>query len=281
MHAFVTASSSAAEPSAGDAALFDRLDANHDNSLVAVEIQAGNERLFARLLSRADSNHDKALSRDEFIAGLVPSRPEKPIEEKQPTELPQANAVKYLLVTMDANRNSMIEANEVPEDLLPVFEALAERLDRNNNDRLERQELDRGGPPLSAIAGRWAERAGIDAAAELKKLEKKEGQIVDRFERPPVPFERIRDPEQARQIFAQLDGNNNGQLEPKEIPEPLQQPLERFTRLADRDRDGNLSRREFLDGVERMARFMGRRQPDAMPERDAEKERDSKPSKGK
>ena len=143
-----------------------------------------------------------------------------------------------------------------------------------------RQELDRAGPPLSAIAGRWVERAGVDAAAELKKLETKDGEIVNRFERPPVPFERIRDPEQARQIFAQLDGNSNGQLEPKEIPEPLQQPLERFSRLADRDRDGKLSRREFLDGVERMARFVGRRQPDAMPARDAKKERDSRPANG-
>jgi hypothetical protein len=49
--------------------------------------------------------------------------------------------------------------------------------------------------------------------------------------------------------------------------------------LADRDRDGNLSRREFLDGAERMARFIGRRQPDTMPERD--RKRDSKRSKGK
>jgi hypothetical protein len=96
-----------------------------------------------------------------------------------------------------------------------------------------------------------------------------------------VPLERIRDPEQARQIFTQLDGNGNGQLESNEIPEPLQQPLERFGRLADRDRDGKLSRREFLDGAERMARFMGRRRPDAMPERDAKKERDSKRSKDK
>ena len=95
--------------------LFDRLDANHDGAIAADEVSAENRSLFDRLLRRADANHDKSLSRDEFLASLVPSRPEKPMEAKEPATLPQADAVRYMLLKMDTNRNARIEKDEVPK----------------------------------------------------------------------------------------------------------------------------------------------------------------------
>src|SRR4051812_47302387 len=79
--------------SAGDAELFNRLDANHDGAITVEEVTSENHSLFERLLRRADSNGDKSLSREEFLASLVPSRPERPVEAKEPANLPQADAV--------------------------------------------------------------------------------------------------------------------------------------------------------------------------------------------
>jgi hypothetical protein len=242
-----------ASPPAGSVELFNRLDGDTNGRVTASEVPPSQERLFRRLLRRGDANGDKALTQVEFLAALVPSRPEKEIEAKQPATLPQADAVRWLLLAMDTSGNSWIEAEEVPEDLQPVFERMLERLDGNTNGVLERVELSRGGPPLAQIAGRFVQREGIDVAAELRKLERTLGKAANRFELQRVPLERLGDPKQAREIFGQLDGNGNGQIEPAEVPEPFQRPLQRLTRLADRNGDGQLSEREFLAGAKRMS----------------------------
>jgi Ca2+-binding EF-hand superfamily protein len=251
----------AGETSAGDAALFDRLDANDDGRISKTEVTSDQERLFARLLRRADENGDKTLTREEFLAGLVPSRPTKPIEAKMPTTFPQADAVRYLLLTIDTDVNGVIEAEEVPDELQVVFEEMVDRLDRNENGSLEPMELGRGGPPLARIAGRYVASRGIDAAAELKKLEKAQGRSAERFDGRRPPFEMVADPRQARALFARLDSNGDGQLEMDEVPEPFQPQLERFLTVADRDRDNRLSEREFLAGAERFSRFLSRPRP--------------------
>ncbi len=248
-------------PSAAQDGLFQRLDADGDGALSETEIAPEDRNLFQRLMRRADDDGDGRLSHDEFRSGLVPSRPEKPLEKKQPSTLPQADAVRYVLLTMDTTRDSIIDAEEVPPELLDVFDALTERVDRNNNDTIERQELDRAGQVLSAVAGRYVQRHEIDPAAELKKLARTQRDDFDRFERRPIPFDQIRDPKQARKVFKQLDTDRDGYLESKEIPQPLQQSLERFWQLADRDRDRKLSEREFLVGAERLARFRDRSMP--------------------
>ena len=101
--------------SAGDAELFNRLDANHDGAIAADEVTSENRSLFERLVRRADANHDKSLSREEFLASLVPSRPERPVEAKEPANPPQADAVRYMLLKLDANQNARIEKDEVPK----------------------------------------------------------------------------------------------------------------------------------------------------------------------
>jgi Ca2+-binding EF-hand superfamily protein len=256
--AATVATALAESPSAGDAALFERLDADRNGRISAGEISSDQVRLFTRLIRRADVNNDKALSRDEFLAALVPSRPEKPIEAKLPSTFPQAEAVRWLLLTLDTSGNSWIEAEEVPDDMRTVFEAMIERMDANQNGVLERSELSRGGPPLARIAGRYARQNGIDIERELKKLEKSLGPAVNRFELQRVPLENLGDPKQARELFVQLDGNGNGHIEAKEIPEPFQRPIQRMMRLADRDGDDRLSQREFLAAAKRLAQRQAR-----------------------
>ncbi len=272
-----------ASQSAGNAELFDRLDSDRNGRVTASEVTSSHERVFQRLLRRGDVDGDKALTRDEFLAALVPSRPEKEIEAKLPATFPQADAVRWLLLTMDTSGNSWIEAEEVPQDLKPVFERMVERLDGNKNGVLERVELSRGGPPLAQIAGRFVQREGIDVAAELRKLERTLGKAANRFELQRVPLERLGDPKQAREIFGQLDGNGNGQIEPAEVPEPFQRPLQRLTRFADRNGDGRLSEREFLTGGKRLAQRqaqqaeMERKRERSMPDGESMSREESMP----
>ncbi len=243
----------AEEASAGDDALFLRLDANHDGQLAVTEVPADHEQLFSRLLRRADADGNKTLSREEFLAGMVPSRPEKPLEPKQPDSLPQADAVRYLLLTLDSSGNSAVEASEVSKELQPVFERMLERLDRNKSGNLERNELNQGGPQLAQISGRYVQQEKIDVTAELKKIRDKQGAAADRFDTQRMPFDNLGDPKMVKEAFAQLDGNGDLQIELKEVPEPLQRPLERMLKAADRDGDGKLSEREFTAGAKRIA----------------------------
>jgi hypothetical protein len=249
--------------------LFESLDSDQDGQLSSTEIPPGQQRLFTRLLRRADTNSDQALSRKEFDAAMVPDRPEKLIEAKQPATFPQANAVRWLLLTMDADGNARLERSEVPEDLGRVFDAMADRIDRNTNGILEAMELTRSGPPLAQIAGRYVQQNGIDVAGELKQLEERQGAAANRFEARPLRFNDLADPQRARQAFLQLDTNQNGQIESNEVPEPLQRPFQRLMRMADRGGDGRLSEREFLAGVRRLAGREARQQAGEMPAPDA------------
>lgn len=259
--------------SAGDAALFDRLDANLDDSIAADEVAAENRKLFDRLLRKADADDNQALSRKEFLVSLVPTRPEKPMEEKEPTTVPGANAVRYLLLTMDTNRNARIEKDEVPKELKGALSGVIERADRNGNGALERQELSRGGPAMGAVAMRYVQRQQVDVDAELAKLKKSQGEAFNRFDEQPVPLGEIRDAKQARQLFAQFDENGDGKVDAKEVPDPLREPIERLVRIADRDDDGKLSQDEFVTATERIGKFLKRGGPDEMPMRERMRER--------
>ena len=257
--AWLRAAVAANATSAGDAELFNRLDANHDGAIAADEVTSENRSLFERLVRRADANHDKSLSREEFLASLVPSRPERPVEAKEPANPPQADAVRYMLLKLDANQNARIEKDEVPKQLRPIFEIMSERLDNNDNGQLDRQELSRSGPGLAQIAGRYVEREGIDVKTELAKLEKSQGAAANRFDDTGGPHGTIgrssRRPDRCSRNSMRTTTAISSE---KEMSEVFRERAERFTNMADRDRDGRLSQTEFLDGAERVSKFLGR-----------------------
>jgi Ca2+-binding EF-hand superfamily protein len=259
------ASATSDADSTDNAALFDRLDTNHNGTLEADEISSENRALFDRLVRRGDANRDNVLSRQEFLEALKTTRPEKPIEAKESTTVPGANAVRYLLLTMDTNLNGRIEKDEVPKDLKPVFDMMAERLDKDRNGAIERKELSRGGPGMGALAMRYCQRKGIDIDAELEKLKKSQGEKFDRFDERPMPLADVKDPKQVRRLFATLDENGDGKLEPSEVPEPLREPIQRLVRIADRDGDGKLSEAEFMAATDQISRFMKRRKVNEKP----------------
>jgi Ca2+-binding EF-hand superfamily protein len=244
----------ASPPSAGDAALFERLDADSNGRLTDDEVPAEQQRLFARLLRRGDSDDDHSLSRDEFIAGLIPSRPEKPLDQKLPSSSPQADAVRWLLLTMDTSGNGSIEEDEVPDRLRRLFDRMTRQIDSDEDGIVNRRELNRGGRQLVQIAVRYVRAHDIDVAAELGRMEKKLGAAARRFDSPPPRLDNLGNPRRARQIFSRLDSNRDGQLERSELPEQLRRPIGRLMRQGDRDRDGRLSEREFLAVARQFAR---------------------------
>jgi Ca2+-binding EF-hand superfamily protein len=242
--------------------LFERLDTDHNGFITPDEITDANRAMFERLVRKGDANHDRKLSREEFVMSLVPSRPERPIETKASTDIAGADAVRYMLLKLDTNKNARIEKDEVPKQLRPTFEILLERLDGNGDGQLDRQELTRSGPGLAQIAARYVEREGIVLKTELAKLEKIQGAAADRFDDRGNPLDRLADPAKARQLFKELDTNNDGYLGEKEVSQALRERADRFTTVADRNRDGKLSESEFLEGAERISRFMNRQLKD-------------------
>jgi hypothetical protein len=143
----------------------------------------------------------------------------------------------------------------------PVYEAMAERLDVNKNGSVDRYELARGARELGQIAARYVARERIDVAKELKKFDKTQGELAQRFDKAPGPLlGNLGDPGQARKVFRQFDTNSDDKLILAELPPPVQPQVERLMRFADRDRDGGLSEREFLVAAERISRAAARQQ---------------------
>ena len=85
----------------------------------------------------------------------------RPVEAKEAANPPQADAVRYMLLKLDANQNAADrERRNAQADCGRSLRSCSERLDNNNNGQLDRQELSRSGPGLAQIAGRYVEARG-------------------------------------------------------------------------------------------------------------------------
>jgi Ca2+-binding EF-hand superfamily protein len=244
--------------SAGNDALFKRLDTNQDGQLTSTEIAAEQQRLFKRLLRTGDKDANGQLTAEEFGAALTPSRLEKPLEEPQPADFPGANATKWLLLTLDANADSRITVDEIPENYQRVFERLVEQIDRDEDGILNRGEINRGGPQITRQAMQAVGRMEIDVERELKRYAEEQGDRANRFDEAPDIRQAFSDPSNAREFFARLDTNSDGYLAVAELPEPLRERLARPFRRADSDGDERLSPDEFATLARRFGAVVGR-----------------------
>ena len=143
----------AAQNKAGDksdrGALFDRLDANGDGQLTGDEMPQDKQDLFRRLLSTSDKDNNGSLSRSEFIAGLESKNVQRTVTEKLPDDNPGgplARDPEKMFGRLDANGDGKIEADEVPEQMRPMFEKMLARADKNGDGAITKQEL------LAAVA---------------------------------------------------------------------------------------------------------------------------------
>lgn len=239
-----------------DQGLFARLDANGDGTLVAEELPAEQATLFARFVRLGDNNKDGKLSEAEWQAATKPRRPAKPIEDKRSNELPGADAARLVLLLLDADRDGVLTRREAPSDLRSVFDRIVEQYDRNDDERINRSELARGGPQLTRLSQQTVRRLDLDVERELRKLDREQGSAAMRFTEAPSRREFLGTPQQTLALFEELDKDQDGKLALDETPEQGMDRWRRLFRLGDRNRDGLLSRDEYQKATSRAARMM-------------------------
>jgi len=227
-------------------ALFRKLDKNSDGRLVVEEVGTEHKRLFARLLRTADSDGDQQLSPAEFIQGLLPRRPVKPLVKKQGGKLPGGEALLLLANKLDDDGDRRIEAEEVPQNLKQFYDRILPIADVNRDGTIDQRELSRQAPQLSRIALRTARHLGIDVQQEIAALPEERRRTITRMEGPQRGAELLADPERAKDLFARLDRNSDGQATAGEVPEQLLDRFERLLDRADRNQDDQLSRSELM-----------------------------------
>ena len=153
---------------------------------------------------------------------------------------------------MDTNRDTILEANEIPVELLDVFDQLLETGDRNRDNRLNSRELTISAVPLSRVGRRIVRRLEIDVQQELARLRPVEGDQFYRFDKQPKSRQLLENGASGPEVFGRLDADGNGLLEFSEVPGRFRPLFQRFLEQADRNHDKSLSREEFLEGAGRL-----------------------------
>lgn len=117
------------------------------------------------------------------------------------------------------------------------------RLDRNGDGRIEAAEID---PTHARLFRRLLITADGNHDGALTREELAAGLKDDRPERP---LEQLPDPpsqeEIAKAVFRRLDGDRDGRLELKEIPQGQKQRFQALLKTADKDGNGLLDFKEF------------------------------------
>jgi Ca2+-binding EF-hand superfamily protein len=235
-----------------NAALFDRLDANHDGQITADEVPAEQRGLFDRLLRRADRNGDGKLSREEFMSGLADRQPSPPVDQPDRARSGRAedpsnedakirNYATSIIKQFDTNGDGVLDKSE--------WSKLnnAEQFDRNHDGKITLDEIietlrpaqrasegqnemprDRG--PMGGGFGMGGMRGG--AANAGGGFGGGGGAMGDGM-RPMV----------GAALFHALDTNNDGKLDAKEIAAAS----EVLKKLA--NASGEITREELLQSL--------------------------------
>lgn len=227
--------------------LFKQLDKNQDGWLVADEIEPQHQRLFQRLLRNADDDQDHRLSSSEFVSGLQPQTPPKPMVKKQGSQMPGAKAVMWLLAQMDANSDGRIVEKEVPESLREVYQKIEAQTGNKPDGVLSRQELAKAAPRLSNVALKITKQRNLDVEVEVALLTNKQWLAVERLlsNRPKAPAGNLTDPKAILKYIRGFDSNDDGEITRDEVPKRMPDRIKQLLKRADRDGDKQLNKQEL------------------------------------
>ena len=126
---------SVAEPRAATAAdspaaLFNRLDANHDGQLTSDEVPADRQQLFLGCSTRPTRTATGGSAADEFAGGIQSQRTPRPLHETPPASTGGPfDKAQQMFERWDANHDGQVVPDEVPDQGRGRFERLLARAD--------------------------------------------------------------------------------------------------------------------------------------------------------
>ena len=159
---------------------------------------------------------------------------------------------------MDANADRKIEATEVPVQFRELFHQIEDRLGGTPDGVLSQREITQSAPKLSHLALRVTRRMDIDVELEIALLPKQQWQALQNLLAPRRRGDYLADPEQAREFFARLDANNDGQITAAEVPEQLAGRFDQLLERADRNHNSQISLQELPCAVSPNPTLRGR-----------------------
>jgi Ca2+-binding EF-hand superfamily protein len=246
------------KPVANDAAaLFDRLDANHDGQLTADEIPAEKAGLFTRLLRLAGKPADGKLSRDEFVAQLkavsddhgadgaaagpkpadkaATDKPngDKPAAAKPDGANPAANRPlidpERMFARLDAKGTGKITLDDVPEQRRPLVKRIFAEAGKADGGSLTKDEFVKAVKALQAKRAAFGGPLGAKPAADGKpaespaklgaagNAEQRLKRLLAQSKRPDGKLTKDDLPERLRDRFDKIDANHDGLIDPQEL----------------------------------------------------------------
>lgn len=221
--------------------LFQKLDKNNDGKIEKSEVDEEQMKHLERLLRVADADKDGVLSKEEFTKGTGKQKPIAGSESApgggKKGRGKQANFdPEKMFQRLDANKDKVLTADELPEQRKPFFSRMIKRLGKNESEGLTQDEFvntmkkqmsmrqagqkGKGKPGFDGKKkGSGAEQAGVQG----------KGKGRAGF-RPPQP-----------KLFTQLDTNNDRKVSREE----LAKIVEMFDKL-DENKDGELDVAELI-----------------------------------
>ncbi len=238
------------------AALFDKLDANHDGRLSESEIPDEKKRLFARLLRLAGKKPSGELTREEFVSQLkatnaaespktdspdksktvdkpkTADKPKSAVDSKATgspkppvspvtaqTEKPAIDPER-IFDRLDAKHTGKVSVEDVPEDRREMLKKVLKEAGKSQNGSLDREEFVKAMKALLAKRAK-AETAGATPAPKFGSGEFDVDQAVKRImtlsKRSDGKLTIAEVPERLKDRFDKIDANHDGLVDEPEL----------------------------------------------------------------